>query len=235
MAYQPANNIELPTINQAQDAFARPPQKTQKPYQQILPVSQANYGCYESMMTTIGDCLGFFGQVPCTALCFPNPMKQISQGNVGLVTKFGKCYKIVDPGLHAINVATEKILAIDIRVKVEEIPKQYVMTRDNVGINVDSVLYWQVTDPYVAAFLIRDVRLALIERTQTTLRTVIGSRHMQECVENRDIIAQEIMKVVGPSAKTFGVSVNSILIKDIAFSKELEGFIYLFRSIGKCS
>eukprot|EP00835_Amoeboradix_gromovi_P000906 NODE_34_length_31639_cov_0.254375.p12 type:complete len:228 gc:universal NODE_34_length_31639_cov_0.254375:7639-6956(-) len=204
------------------EAFSKPPQKIQKPYQQLLPVSQANYGFYESMMNTIGNCLGFFGQVPCTTICFPNPMKQVNQGNVGLISRFGKCYKIVDPGLHAINVATEKILAIDIRIKVEDIPRQYVMTKDNVGVNIDSVLYWQVTDPYVAAFLIRDIRTAIIERTQTTLRSVIGSRHMQECVENRDVIAQEIMKIVAPAAKAFGATISSILIKDIAFSKELE-------------
>ena len=205
------------------EAFSRPAQRTQKAYQQVLPVSNPSHGFYESMMTSIGNIVGLLGQLPCTAICFPNPMKQINQGNVGLITKFGKCYKIVDPGLHAINLATEKILAIDIRVKVEDIPKQYVMTKDNVGVNIDSVLYWQVTDPYVAAFLIKDVKNALVERTQTTLRSVIGSRHMQECVENRDVIAQEIMKIVGPSSKLFGATVTSILIKDISFSKELEG------------
>ena len=179
---------EIPLVAQNSDAFRPPPaQKRQKQYQQTLPVAQAHYGFYESMMNNIGTCLGFFGQVPFTSCCFPNPQKQVNQGNVGLISRFGRCYRIVDPGLHAINVLTEKIVAIDIRVKVEDIPRQYVMTKDNVGLNIDSVLYWQVTDPYAVAFLIKDVRLALIERTQTTLRSVVGSRHMQECVENRDV------------------------------------------------
>ncbi len=96
------------------------------------------------------------------------------------------------------------------------------MTKDNVGINIDSVLYWHITDPYVATFLVQDVRMALVERTQTSLRQILGTRTLQECVENRSSIAHEIEQLIAEPGKIWGVLVESILIKDLQFSEQLK-------------
>ena len=95
------------------------------------------------------------------------------------------------------------------------------MTKDNVSINIDSVLYYHITDPYVATFLVQDVRMALIERTQTTLRQILGTKTLQECVENRTSIAHEIEHIIEEPCKIWGVKIESILIKDLQFSREL--------------
>lgn len=85
----------------------------------------------------------------------------------------------------------------------------------------DSVIYFQITNPYRAAFGITDLRQALIERAQTTLRHVVGARAVQSVVTEREAIAFEIAEIVGDVADKWGVSIEGILIKDIIFSPEV--------------
>ena len=86
------------------------------------------HALYEGMWVCLGAIIGALGSVP-GLCCFPNPYKTIPQGNVGLVTRFGKWYKTVDPGLHYIQPFTEKYYVQDIRLRVSDIPKQAVMTK----------------------------------------------------------------------------------------------------------
>ncbi len=96
------------------------------------------------------------------------------------------------------------------------------MTRDNVYIYIDSVLYWNVLDPFVSVFEVSNVRAALIERTQTTLREIMGSKTLQECIENRLSLAQQIEDIISAPAQSWGAKVEDILIKDIQFSQDLQ-------------
>ena len=85
----------------------------------------------------------------------------------------------------------------------------------------DSVIYFQICNPYRAAFGITDLRQALIERAQTTLRHVVGARAVQSVVTEREAIAFEIAEIVGDVADKWGVAIEGILIKDIIFSPEV--------------
>jgi regulator of protease activity HflC (stomatin/prohibitin superfamily) len=85
----------------------------------------------------------------------------------------------------------------------------------------DSVIYFQIANPYRAAFGIADLRQALMERAQTTLRHVVGARAVQSVVTERDAIAFEIAEIVGDVADKWGVAIEGILIKDIIFSPEV--------------
>jgi erythrocyte band 7 integral membrane protein len=85
----------------------------------------------------------------------------------------------------------------------------------------DSVIYYAITNPYRATYGIGDLRQALIERSQTTLRHVVGARAVQSVVTEREAIAFEIAEIVGDTAAAWGVSIEGILIKDIIFSPEI--------------
>ncbi|KNC99341.1 uncharacterized protein SPPG_05588 [Spizellomyces punctatus DAOM BR117] len=208
-------------VHDEQPATPPPMFPLQATYAKEIPLPAEAYGWYESMMSCLGSVAGVLGSIPCCCCC-PNPYKSVAQGTVGLVTRFGRYYKSVDPGLHAINPATENLQTLDIKIQVEDIPTQSVMSKDNVMVMIDSVLYWHIIDPYTAAFLVNNVRKALTERTQTTLRQIIGSRTIQDCVEQRESIAHEIQLIVEGPASTWGVKIESILIKDMQFSTELQ-------------
>ena len=171
----------------------------------------------------------------------PNPYKPVSQGNVGLVTKFGRFYRAVDPGLVKINPLSEKLIQVDVKIQIvgmsnlythsssglanilsTEVPKQVCMTKDNVNLQLTSVIYYHITSPHKAAFGISNIRQALVERTQTTLRHVVGARVLQDVIERREEIAQSIGEIIEDVASGWGVQVESMLIKDIIFSNELQ-------------
>ncbi|OBT91881.2 hypothetical protein VE01_10141 [Pseudogymnoascus verrucosus] len=182
---------------------------------------QGTHGWYGSMINTLGNCIGTFGAVPCCIIC-PNPYKPVSQGNVGLVTKFGRFYRAVDPGLVKINPLSERLIQVDVKIQIVEVPKQVCMTKDNVTLHLTSVIYYHITSPHKAAFGISNVRQALIERTQTTLRHVVGARVLQDVIERREEIAQSIGEIIEDVAAGWGVKVESMLIKDMIFSNELQ-------------
>lgn len=96
------------------------------------------------------------------------------------------------------------------------------MTKDNVSLQLSSVIYYRINSPHKAAFGISNIRQALVERTQTTLRHVVGARVLQDVIERREEIAQAIREIIEDTASGWGVDVESMLIKDIVFSQELQ-------------
>ena len=165
--------------------------------------------------------IGFCGAIPGCIVC-PNPYKPVSQGNVGLVTKFGRFYRAVDPGLVKINPLSEHLIQVDVKIQIVEVPRQVCMTKDNVTLNLTSVIYYHIISPHKAAFGISNVRQALVERTQTTLRHVVGARVLQDVIERREEVAQSIGEIIEDVASGWGVQVESMLVKDIIFSNELQ-------------
>jgi len=173
------------------------------------------------MMNGLGSCIGTMGAIPCCIIC-PNPYKPVHQGNVGLITKFGRFARAVDPGLVKVNPLSEQLIQVDVKIQIVEVPKQICMTKDNVTLNLTSVIYYRIISPHKAAFGISNIRQALVERTQTTLRHVIGARVLQDVIERREEIAQSIREIIEETATGWGVEVESMLVKDIIFSQDLQ-------------
>ncbi|KAL4944487.1 hypothetical protein BDV06DRAFT_187165 [Aspergillus oleicola] len=178
------------------------------------------HGWYASFKHSIGECVGGLGIIPCCPC--PNPFRPVQQGEVGLVTRFGRFERAVDPGLVKVNPLSEKLLTIDVKIQIVEVPRQICMTKDNVTLNLTSVIYYQVVSPHKSAFGISNIRQALVERTQTTLRHVIGARVLQDVIERREEIAQSTSEIIEEVAAGWGVNVESMLIKDIIFSDDLQ-------------
>jgi erythrocyte band 7 integral membrane protein len=158
--------------------------------------------------------------VPCCC-CF-NPYRVVNQGNAGLLSHFGRVYKVIDPGLYFVNQFTEKLTVVDITLTISEAPRQIVMTKDNVSVEIDSVIYWHVVDPFKARFQVGDVKKALMERTMTTMKDTVGAHDLQSVITNRDALAHEIYKIIHHIAAGWGVVIESILVKDLQFSRDLQ-------------
>lgn len=128
----------------------------------------------------------------------------------------------MDPGLVKVNPLSENLIQVDVKIQIVEVPKQVCMTKDNVNLSLTSVIYYHITSPHKAAFGISNLRQALVERTQTTLRHVIGARVLQDVIERREEIAQSIREIIEDTASGWGVEVESMLIRDIIFSQDLQ-------------
>jgi len=220
--YQPSRSTAGRSDNPL--VHVEPPRREdlQPSYAQVLQGDDASaHGWYGSMINTLGSCIGNIGAIPCCIFC-PNPYKNVAQGNVGLVTKFGRFYRAVDPGLVKINPLSERLTQVDVKIQIVEVPQQVCMTKDNVTLHLTSVIYYHITSPHKAAFGISNVRTALVERTQTTLRHVVGARVLQDVIERREEVAQSIGEIIEEVAMGWGVKVESMLMKDIIFSNELQ-------------
>lgn len=212
-AEEPIVKVQPPRREDLQPSYARV----------IKPDSNEDekHGWYGSMINTLGAVIGTLGAFP-PCICCPNPYKEVGQGNVGLVTKFGRFSRAVDPGLVKINPLSERLISVDVKIQIVEVPQQVCMTKDNVSLQLTSVIYYRITSPHKAAFGISNIRQALVERTQTTLRHVIGARVLQDVIERREEIAQSIREIIEATASGWGVDVESMLIKDIIFSQQLQ-------------
>ncbi|KAH6643777.1 hypothetical protein C7974DRAFT_298586 [Boeremia exigua] len=204
----------------------QPPRREdlQPSYAKVIEPDDADadgHGWYGGMVNTFGGIIGTLGAIPC-CICCPNPYQPVNQGNVGLVTKFGRFARAVDPGLVYINPLSEKLVQVDVKIQIVEVPKQVCMTKDNVSLQLTSVIYYRITSPHRAAFSISNIRQALVERTQTTLRHVVGARVLQDVIERREEIAQSIREIIEETSAGWGVEVESMLIKDLIFQQELQ-------------
>ncbi|KAG8741984.1 hypothetical protein FRC10_002142 [Ceratobasidium sp. 414] len=209
----PAGNRNLITVEPLQRA------DMQTSYAQDLGLDGVEHGLYGTMINYLGAVVGVFGAFPCCPC--PNPFKGVQQGSVGLVTRFGQFYKAVDPGLVQVNVCSEELRRVDVKIQIASIGRQTVITRDNVNVEIESVIYYQITNPYRATFGIADLRQAVIERAQTTLCQVVGARVVQSVVTERDAIALEIEEIVADVAGKWGVAIEGILIKDVTFPPDV--------------
>ncbi len=218
--FQPLMNAqEMLPVPPPKVSYSIPPTFARK----LADVPPSEHGCYEGMMTCLGSCFGSLrAYLPICCFCCSNPYVTVPQGHAGVLTKFGKAYKVVDPGLYFVNQMTEEMHLVDIKIRITDIPRQVVMTKDNVSIIIDSVLYWHIIDPFVAKFHVDHVANALMERTMTTLRDTIGAHILQNVIENREALATEIRKIIDETSRSWGVIIESILIKDISFSQELQ-------------
>lgn len=115
---------------------------------------------------------------------------------------------LTDPGLTKVNPFSEHLATVDVKIQVVELPLQSILTKDNLQAQIESVIVWQVTNPYRAAFGVSDVRRALIERAQTTLRDVVGSRNLQSVLTEREAVAAEIEEIVEHVSEKWGVRVS---------------------------
>ncbi len=191
----------------------------QAAYAYEMPVPED--GLYGAFMNGIGNCVGVMGAIPC-CFCCPNPFKEVQQGTVGLISRFGQFYKAVDPGLIRVNPISESLKRVEVKIQMKEIPRQVCMTKDNVNLQLTSVLYYHIVAPHKAVFGVSDVAQALEERTQTTLRHVVGARNLQDVIERREEVATSIREIIDETAVGWGVRVESILIKDLVLSQDLQ-------------
>lgn len=189
-----------------------PPKDIKMSYRKVYDTQPE--GTYQSFVQACGSVFGRIGLVPCCPC--QNPYKNVDQGYVGLVTKFGELARVVDPGSTYVNTFSEKLYTVSIKTEVQDIPSQWCMTRDNVNIGIKSVVYYNIVDPQKAVFGISSISDAISERTQTTLRDVIGARLLQDVIERREEIAEAIQEIIQGIAADWGVLVESILIKDLS-------------------
>jgi len=142
-------------------------------------------------------------------------LKIVKQHEQGIIERFGK-YKIsVDPGLTLIVPFIDRIRRVDMREIVVDVPPQEVITKDNVVVTVDAVVYYQATDPIKLLYNVQNFVLAATKLAQTNLRNVIGDLDLDDALTSRDIINTQLRDILDEATDVWGTKVVRVEIQRI--------------------
>ncbi len=142
-------------------------------------------------------------------------IKRVNQYERGIIEKWNAYEKTVDPGLHYIMPVVRRILRVNMREQVIDVPPQEIITEDNVVVTIDAVVYYQIMDPTRALYEIEDFELAIVKLAQTTLRNIVGEMSLDTCLTSRDRINMDLRKVLDEATDKWGTKVNRIEVQRI--------------------
>lgn len=140
----------------------------------------------------------------------------------GVVFTLGKFSGVRNPGLNLLVPGFQCMRTVDMRIMTAEVPRQEVMTRDNISLLVNAVVYFRVVDPEAAIIKIEDYVFAIRQYTQAALRDVIGNNEMDAVLMEREKIAESIKEIVDIETNSWGVDIESIKIQEIELPAEMK-------------
>ncbi len=138
-----------------------------------------------------------------------------------VVFQLGRFWKVKGPGLVVVVPVLQQKVKIDLRTQVHEVPAQDAISRDNVSIRVDAVLYFRVVDPAKAFIQVVDYYGATSKLAQTTLRSVLGRHTLDDMLAERERLNQDIQKILAEQVQNWGVVVQNVEVRDIQLSENM--------------
>jgi len=152
----------------------------------------------------------------------PKILVVIDQYERGIVLTFGQYSHTLSPGLNILFPIVQRVIRVDIRITTSDIPSQEVITKDNVPVGINAVVYFQVIKPEDAVLKIQDYTYAITQYAQTALRDVIGGVELDTLLTERQKLADEIKQIVDQETTTWGIDVTAIKIQDIEVPADMK-------------
>lgn len=149
-------------------------------------------------------------------------IKQINEYERGVRFLLGKYDGIMEPGWRLVSPIVQSYQKVDIRVRVVDVPDQDAITKDNVSVNVNAVLYYQVQKAEIAIVKVENFTYAVSQLAQTTMRDVVGEVSLDELLSQRDIISARIREIVDKATEEWGVQVVSVDLKHIELPEDMK-------------
>ncbi len=152
-------------------------------------------------------------------------IKQINQYERGIKFTLGKFSKIMQPGLNIVFPIFQSYKKVDIRTKVVDVPNQEAITKDNVSIGINAVVYYKVFDASKAVLEVENFYFAVSQLAQTTMRNTVGTVTLDELLTERDKISSTIQKIVDEASDPWGIKVENVELKDVTLPEEMKRVI----------
>lgn len=146
----------------------------------------------------------------------------VDQYERGIVLFLGQYSHTLEPGLNICIPILQRVIKVDIRITTSDIPQQEVITKDNVPVGINAVVYFQVTKPEDAVLKIQDYTYAITQYAQTALRDIIGGVELDTLLTERQKLADEIKAIVDQETTSWGIDVTAIKIQDIEVPADMK-------------
>ena len=152
-------------------------------------------------------------------------IKQISEYERGIKFTCGKFSKIMNPGWNLVFPIFQSYSKIDIRTKVIDVPEQEVITKDNVSVKINAVIYYNIFDASKAILGVENFHYAVSQLAQTTMRNSVGSVTLDELLSCREKISTTICEIVDKATDEWGIKVQNVELKDVSLPGEMKRVI----------
>lgn len=152
-------------------------------------------------------------------------IKQINQYQKGVKFTIGKYAGIMEPGWRIIIPIFQSYQKVDMRIKAVDVPDQEAITKDNISVTVNAVIYYRISNADKAIIEVENYFYAVSQLAQTTMRNVVGEVNLDELLSNRDAIAEKIRSIVDKATDAWGVEVQSVELKDVTLPEEMKRVI----------
>ena len=152
-------------------------------------------------------------------------IKQIDEYERGVLFSFGKYKKTLTPGWKIVLPIIQSYKKIDIRTKVVDVPEQDAITRDNVSIRINAVVYYKIFDASMAILEVENFYYAVSQLAQTTMRNAVGEVSLDELLSEREKISQKICEIIDKATDPWGIKVENVELKDVSLPEEMKRVI----------
>lgn len=152
-------------------------------------------------------------------------IKQINEYERGIKFTLGKFSKIMNPGWRLVFPIFQSYRKVDIRTKAVDVPEQDAITKDNVSVRINAVIYYKVFNASKAVLEVENFYFAVGQLAQTTMRNAVGSVSLDELLSERDKISTEICKIIDEATDPWGIKVENVELKDVSLPEEMKRVI----------
>lgn len=172
------------------------------------------------MLEILGILLGVI--VVIILLILYKGIRKVNQYEKGIVERWHAYEKTVDPGLRYVIPFVQRMLRVNMREQIIDVPPQEIITEDNVVVTIDAVIYYQVVDSKRALYEVEDFELAIVKLAQTTLRNIVGEMSLDTCLTSREKLNLDLRKVLDEATDKWGTKVNRIELQRIDPPKDIQ-------------
>ena len=152
-------------------------------------------------------------------------IKQIDEYERGVLFSFGKYRRTLKPGWKIVLPVIQSYKKVDIRTKVVDVPEQDAITRDNVSIRINAVVYYKIFDASMAILEVENFYYAVSQLAQTTMRNAVGEVSLDELLSEREKISQKICEIIDKATDPWGIKVENVELKDVSLPEEMKRVI----------
>lgn len=149
-------------------------------------------------------------------------LKQVNQYERGVVFTMGRYSYVMQPGWRLLIPIFQSFHKVDVRIKAVDVPDQRAITRDNVPVTVNAVIYYKVAAAEKAIIEVENFQYAISQYAQTTMRNIVGEATLDELLGQREKIADRIREIVDKETDEWGIKVNNVELKDVSLPESME-------------
>ena len=149
-------------------------------------------------------------------------IRQINEYERGILFQLGKYKKVMNPGWNIVLPIFQSYQKVDVRTKAVDVPEQDAITKDNVTIRINAVIYYKVFDAGKAVCAVENFQYAVSQLAQTTMRNVVGTVSLDELLTERDRLSSEICKIIDEATDPWGIKVENVELKDVKLPEEMQ-------------